>query len=111
MQLINKYPKVLWEMVLYISYILTAPTFFRAAVMDIAGVEGLGVGRAGVLAAGSGWEGPGCGRGLSEVDDTASEATIFAPAMPPLTPRAASFHNSQYAKLAYTSTNAPVRSH
>lgn len=35
-------------------YILTAPTFFRAAVMDIAGVEGLGAGRDGALAAGSG---------------------------------------------------------
>lgn len=76
--------------------------------MDIAGVEGSGTGRAGALAAGSGWEGLGCGRGLSEVVDTATAAAaataMFPAAMPTFTPRAASFHNTQYARLDYTST-------
>lgn len=88
--------------------ILTAPTFFRAAVIDIAGVEGLDAGRAGALAAGSSWEGLGCGRGLSEVDDTATTAAAAADgarlpaAEPTFTPRAASFHNTQYPGLDYT---------
>ncbi len=72
--------------------------------MDIAGMEGLDAGRAGVLAAGSGWEGLGCGRGLSEVDDTATAAatTMFPAAVPTFTPRAASFHNTQYPRLDFT---------
>lgn len=71
--------------------------------MDIAGVEGLDAGRAGALAAGSGWEGLGCGRGLSEVDDTATAAAAtFPAAMPTFTARAASFHNTQYPRLDFT---------
>lgn len=65
--------------------------------MDIAWVEGLDAGRAGALAVGSGSEGLGCGTGLSEVVDTATAAaTKFPAAMPTFTPRAASFHNTQY---------------
>lgn len=64
--------------------------------MDIAGVEGLDAGRAEALGAGSGSEGWGCGGGLSEVDDTATDASaMFPAAMPTLTPRAASYHNTQ----------------
>lgn len=91
--------------------ILTAPTFFRAAVMDIAGMKGLDAGRAGALAAESGWEGQGWGRRLSEVDDTATAAAAatLPDAMPTFTPRAASFDNTQYPGLDYNLTNAPVR--
>lgn len=65
--------------------------------MDIHGVEGLDEGRAGALAGGSDSEGSGCGEGLSEVVDTAtSAAAMFSAAMPTLTPRTASFHNTQY---------------
>lgn len=67
--------------------------------MDIAGVEGLDAGRAEAWAVGSDSEGLGCGRGLSEVVDTATAtaaAAMFSAAMPTLTPRAASFHNTQY---------------
>lgn len=65
--------------------------------MDIHGVEGLDAGRAGALAVGSDSEGLGCVRGLSEtVDAATSAAAMFSAAMPTLTPRAASFHNTQY---------------
>lgn len=74
--------------------------------MDIAGLEGLDAGRAGALAAGSGWTGLGCGRGLSEVDNTAAaaaaatadDATLPA-AMPTFNPRAASLPNTQKIRL------------
>lgn len=76
--------------------ILTAPTFFRAAVIDIAGVGDLDAGRAEALAAGSGWLEVGCGRGLSEVVDTAAATdATFPAAMPTFTPRVASFNNTQ----------------
>lgn len=75
---------------------LTAPTFFRAAVMDIAGVESSETHRAGAFAGGSAWEGLGCVRGLSEVVDTATDAAPFPAVMPTFTARAASFHNTQY---------------
>lgn len=43
----------------------------------------------------------GCGRGLSEVDDTATAAAAatFPAAMATFTPRAASFHNTQHPRL------------
>lgn len=69
----------------------------------MAGVEGSDASRAGALAAGSGSEGLGCGRGLSEVVGTATAAaSMFPAAMPTFTPRAASFHNTQYPRLDYT---------
>lgn len=44
----------------------------------------------------------GCGRGLSEVDDTATAAAAtFPAAMATFTPRAASFHNTQHPRLDF----------
>lgn len=85
----------------WLKCIRTAPTFFRAAVMDMA------AGRAGALAAGSGGEGLGCGRGPSEVDDEDAAATFSAAAMPTFIPRAASFHETQHQGSDYS--DAPVR--
>lgn len=93
--------------------ILTAPTFFRAAVMDMARIDwGLDTGRAGALGAGSGREGLGWGgRGLVEVDDTATATAAataaagatFPAAMPTFTPRAASYHNTQHQRSSINS--------
>lgn len=73
--------------------------------MDMARMDrGLDTGRAGALGAGSGREGLGWGgRGLLEVDDTATAAAAagatFPAAMPTFTPRAASYHNTQNQKI------------
>lgn len=72
--------------------------------MDMARMDwGLDTGRAGALGAGSGREGLGWGgRGLLEVDDTATATAAgatFPAAMPTFTPRAASYHNTQHQKI------------
>lgn len=77
--------------------------------MDMARMDrGLDTGRAGALGAGSGREGLGWGgRGLLEVDDTATATAAataaagatFPAAMPTFTPRAASYHNTQNQKI------------
>lgn len=77
--------------------------------MDMARMDrGLYTGRAGALGAGSGREGLGWGgRGLLEVDDTATATAAataaagatFPAAMPTFTPRAASYHNTQNQKI------------
>lgn len=71
--------------------------------MDIAALDwGLGAGRMGAFAARSCWEGLGCGRELSEVDDIATggaAAAAFPAAMATFIPRAASFPNAQHSRL------------
>lgn len=77
--------------------VLTAPTFFRAAVMDTAElVWSSGTGRTGALAAGLCSGGPHCGGGLYEADDT-NVASPMSPAAAVETfiPRAASCHRIQ----------------